>query len=612
MILSARQSRTFFRVFNAFCHFAAERLGIGPLRTYPGGAIMEDDILDVCEAVWGPYGDRSLVDAFLGERIAGINRTEQRLAAGWGEAVQGLFCVQVRAGDTYFVQTRHAFAVRGITREPCAGLSEPPLMVEATLLPFDGVVTYAINLLVKQIELGPGMRRTAEETLDAALDAGLVVRTERQFLRAAPDEREWMLQQEATALAEETEEEMNADVVGEGQHVGALAMLPWDERERVVAEHARRSHDGRAADAARHRLDALCRPGAPERGLEGHLASLDADSLASLALWVVPEDVSGCDRAGVERLVFDSIAEDGYGLMSMAIMRGRRQVADVRTVMREGGSIVFSRASVTSLEDQILPVEPVLALYRVGSAYVASIPDEMRFALERLDFDELLGRADEYDAVMRYLEVVCDARGIVEMGEAIAACAADLEVGEAADDLVLAMRLRIDDHAVGFGIVELDGVTYLACEDLAVADEAGRVADPDEEAMVRWVLSRHETIEARPMLDVFSAYGDAFAWKLDRESARALARYFDERVPDGADDYRFGDDVVRLVPPLSQMKDHGESINVFFEGIDALGFRVSQAQLNPILALFVDFVNNLPRWCNNGWTSEELYERYGR
>jgi hypothetical protein len=140
----------------------------------------------------------------------------------------------------------------------------------------------------------------------------------------------------------------------------------------------------------------------------------------------------------------------------------------------------------------------------------------------------------------------------------------------------------------------------------------GSLPDPDEEAMVRWVLSRHETIEARPMLDVFSAYGDAFAWKLDRESARALARYFDERVPDGADDYRFGDDVVRLVPPLSQMKDHGESINVFFEGIDALGFRVSQAQLNPILALFVDFVNNLPRWCNNGWTSEELYERYGR
>ena len=51
LILSARQSRAFYRVFNAFCHFVAGRLGIGPLRTHPGGAIMEDDILDVCEAV---------------------------------------------------------------------------------------------------------------------------------------------------------------------------------------------------------------------------------------------------------------------------------------------------------------------------------------------------------------------------------------------------------------------------------------------------------------------------------------------------------------------------------------------------------------------------------
>lgn len=173
MKLTPAQADRFFAAWFPLLEYVNEARRIVPRTPSASAPFTIHEALPIRDALWA---DDSLLDAFVSENPAGLSAELLDAVARWKHRVSGMFVVWKHyKKHTIFLLDSDAYAVLGLRSSFDEILPmPPPLLVDAVLLPFEGVIVTDGLIVAKNVILGPGIRRGIKEEYDRAVERGTV------------------------------------------------------------------------------------------------------------------------------------------------------------------------------------------------------------------------------------------------------------------------------------------------------------------------------------------------------------------------------------------------------------------------------------------------------
>ena len=282
MVLTEKDGRRFFKLFNALIQFANKDLNcnlqVWDPQTGEGNI---DNLGRVSAELWSDPAP--VIERFVEQNPAGLTRRELNEVLLWKHALSGIYqFVLDEWGRSVMFDGAWAYEVCGIMQELGGMLPCIPAMVHATLLPFADAVVNAVVCEDVPLEISPEMRVAIWKGVTSAREQRRYVSTANALVKAYPAIMEERENARIEQAIQQAEDEMNADANPPGMHRGVLAGLEDDEREAAflagIAE-ASKIVGFTPADVIRQ----CCTPGSPSTNLRELLLRERKDDLYVLA-----------------------------------------------------------------------------------------------------------------------------------------------------------------------------------------------------------------------------------------------------------------------------------------------------------------------------------------
>ncbi len=637
MILQRSDARRYDKLFLGFMDNVAPIFGLKSTPRFPCEDLTAKDMCMLLDGVWGPFGDRDIIDDFVRTNPLHFNRTDLREIESWKDALFADFHVVRDGRDVVFMYDDYSYVVRGVASEAEVDLGmELPAICTALVIPFAGLLTHGsvVEDVPAALVHDDLTSHEVEEAIARQKAEGRRISTARDFARNLPAVR--AAQQKYNDVRAEEDERMYGDGPAPEQYPGALAGLSAEERAKAVEEHKKALEEARTFEDRQRRYQDM-REDIKADCLDGDLAwtlvqafdSLDEDDLLTMAdrNGITHEDVLA-DRTKLCKELARVCDMDPESLLGPAIMCGRWAVEEVKRVYDANGLLTFPDVR-GLLEDVPHPFFPCVQLFYRDNTFACIMPREVRDALAHADWAAHFERADRLQEAYSYLDALQDMRGVVRMDKALEECLD--HVGQLTGAEVLRMIAERFDR--GWGSLEvyyIDDEPYLVEPDIMAAEILGAYQDDiargpegfkqmqqrlaaeldDVEGLINKTdhFLTHEILQAQegkppcpPSEDILShtVAGAVMA----TPEAQALVSYFDAHVPEGEDEYTFGTEAVKSV--IGHARDL-INFEVVFSSLARIGFVPTEEQLQEMLPMLRNLDEVVPKWSNNGWTPRDL------
>ena len=229
------QAKRFCLCLDSLTMFANERLSISDtLYDARNRCLRDSERTKVNEALWAD--PEPIIDAYLAENPDNLSPQLLCEVASWKDALPGR-CFLADVGPTYTLVTydETCFAVVGITQEIREIIQRVPDFADMTLLPFEGLITYAMQIITYDVEYGPGIRESMAQWRDDAL-AGKKITGASGFIEASREIRRHRQDRDMEELEKRMQREYEREhgiplAISSGYHMSPLAKLTPEERD---------------------------------------------------------------------------------------------------------------------------------------------------------------------------------------------------------------------------------------------------------------------------------------------------------------------------------------------------------------------------------------------
>ena len=649
MLLSRLQSRRFFKLFDPLTEYANKRLDVvsdAELHADAVRGISEQAQAKVSHEIWQ---NLFVIDEFVSQNPAGFTAGELEVVASWRDGLTGTFLVDVFPdGQLRFVGEGYAFEVRGFSKDIESVLAELPAAVSTTLLPFDGVIVYAEYLGVHLIDFGEGMLTVFDEEILRIYDEGRIVESDSELLRVADELRDHQLERDTEAMladleagAFDAEHDSSCDCGhdhghefgrhddyddfdddfdgGFPYHKGVLAGLTFEEREQAIENHMS-NRDDDISERLIEILDEWCVEGPLVRGLVDLLRSenrMDVHRFANYLGMEGANDLKGDDLYSevVAHIGDDRAVQDIVNELSEYHIEALRELAEC------GGRWDVRERDIVSLRK--LPVHEVgiSYIFHDGDTFSFIMPDEVVQVAKTLDWDEALGKAKAYREVIDVVDKLVELRGIVPAREAIDEYKRCYPDGYSEDAQIVPLLMR----AVAEETAEFDLLQNAAHElfilhyelFMGYREEMGIDGDPyfmepihhgELGDMLEGLLDQQAGKDPRMLTDEMLAADNLFEWKLKQPPVWAFCQFLDAHVPDVRDDYYFADRVIEELLEDAKWGIADTGAQRCFAVLEQNDFIPEADEIQTVLDLWMNLLNGLPVWPNNGWSPNDLMQ----
>jgi hypothetical protein len=176
MRLTDGDAARFYAIWRPLLAWVNDALKIVPrLERNADGTIPAEDAAKIRDVLWK---DEALLERFVAENPAALTSDLLAIAASWRHRRVGTFTVWKHYQRHTIFLDEDAYAVLGLysTLDEILPMA-PPIMVEATLLPFEGAIVHDGLIRSYNMFLGPGIRRSLLERYRDATARGAVHKT---------------------------------------------------------------------------------------------------------------------------------------------------------------------------------------------------------------------------------------------------------------------------------------------------------------------------------------------------------------------------------------------------------------------------------------------------
>ncbi len=566
-----------------------------------------------------------------------LDARDRRILRSWQEGAwetQAILADFTESGNALLSTPMGYVELSGLSRDIADMEFFPPCPVQLVLLPFGERIVYATSIIQYPVVLGDNYLDMLDREL-AEIESGKTkpISSASAYLKRVKVQKDQEREREFAELERSLEREARKaegkEMLPAGMHRGALAGLGDDERDAAVKEHFDRDLDDMLRDMAemeREDVEAGAIQGAPRKDLRAALEYLERDPktgevydlqpLAKLLVCIDSWDGKRDGRRATRRLGVRA-AERPDVLKALLVLCDSSVFSLVERVRDAGGELAISARDEEEVRAiRVLPPLTFLYYEHEAATFTVTIHEPVRGLLEELDWDAIREGREFTDESIRYAERACELYGIVTL-DAFAE-----EFGKATSwkgelrslyDLLFCVCL-FRDRDLCFEVV--DGEPTLVA--FQISDEwlldAGASAETRADAMdyKRELLERQEFVPRRPLLEVMDG-SSLFYWLLKRESARLLREWLDAHVPDGENDFAFAERVMEeLYDSACMHTPPTEQVHIVLDPYSEVDFSGEDEVMdffNELLALYTRFVNDIPLWCNHGYSASGLHER---
>ena len=643
MHLTDRQLDRFFDLLDGLIIFANERLHlVDGLRLPIVGDETEMKAAYVCDSLWRHV---EVIDEYVRLNPRHLNASNLQVISSWRDVLVGKFTlVRFERGRAILMGDAGMFAVAGLDDDPEKRLTTCPDMVLAALLPFEGVIISDGLMLGDGIPFNAAEMAAMEESLAKFAPAG-VAWTAQEFTeraRAYKDEvREREFDELMSSLELEARQARDGEKLPDGFHRGVLAGLTPEEREERV--QAREQAMTSTADELRDKLvKAYASKAEPDESLEGCLvASLKRDELVNLCKALRVKHYGNKNKKGIAAMLVGPLSQAAASMRNDLLVTSPQAFDQFVRVVEAGGRIDKPIEEVSGYRFPP-PMPPYLFLYQHEGALTWVIPQELRAVAAQIDLEALGYDRDRESAAICCAETMSEYYGLLTLREAY-----DLYCGAVVDAFALeefiALLMRENDFDdLGFVLQEWDDDSYLMHYTVSdshlysivakrheqdIADNMQNLFKEGFEGAVMAALQakmlqevkaeqddldqyRRHIIEVRSHtprrpLDAAAAEGKAFDRFFELPAVVQLRAFYDAHVPDGEDDYTFGD---RAVEDLVLHAIDMGNVDEYLNGLEQAGWFKCAEDERLLPRLIENAYGSLPSWEFNGWSPQEILE----
>ena len=645
MHLTDRQMDRFFDLLDGLIVFANSRLNlVSDLRAPIMGEADEMKAAYVCDHMWR---HTEVIDEYVRLNPNGLRKADLDAVAAWRNALVGRFTlVRFERGRAILMSEAGMFAVAGLDEDPQQRITQCPDMVIATLLPFEGII------ITDGLMYGDGIPFNDAETTQMQADLAAhasegVAWTAEEFELRARAYNDKVREQEFDDLMSSIELEARQTRDGErlpaGYHRGVLAGLSPEERAERVKEHADANYHG-AKNLLADSLRAQSVAAQPVETLQECLvACTTKDELISLCKALGVKGYGSKNKSGIAELLHGPL------LNASETMRNDLSICSPRAfdlfcrLVREGGRCEDPIESIRSFAQLPQPLRPYVFQFRDGGKLVSVMPVELRPVAAQVDLETAAYEREREDVALNCADAMGIYYGLLTLREAYDLyCGAVVNAYTLEEFVALLMREDAYDD-MGFILQEWNGDSYLMhysvsdmhLENLigernqaelaqaahAVCRSGGKNREPllrlqeqlqqEFEAELKELDAyRNRVVEVRQRtprrpLDAAAAEGTTEERFFELPALVQLRAFYDAHVPDGEDDYTFGE---RAVEDLVVHAIDLGNVDMYLDAVEQVGWEKCAEDEHLLPRLIENAYGALPSWEFNGWSPQEILE----
>lgn len=646
MILTDEQCDRFFDTMESLLGYVNLRFRVVKGLSFEGETALDDARISlVAQTLWNNV---SVIDDFARENPDKLSPAHVQTALSWKDALMDYFTLVRYQGNGRAVLMSEAgvFAVGGLFEEVFDTVGEAPALIDATLLPFDGMIVHDGMVLAYDIEDAAHAEKAIQDEFEERCREG-IVSTEDEFVARSRAYHAHMHEQELDDFIAGLERTAARNAQGEslpdGFHRGALAGLADEERAKAV--------DGRLHEVVRdprvavHALaDAAIMHGKPASSLAECLMSLPREDLATIAQQLEVPHARSLPKYKLAPKVAEEVCAHPDALAASLTVASPELFETLRS-LKQGVTPCSLEELATN--DALRALPPFIWLMEWQGEHYFVVPDEVRALLADMDLDAIEEANRQEKQALAFVMACCAYRGVQRFidlyDEYRSVAAAPL----ARDDFENLVRFEAGTGNLGFGLMA--GPTGGADEDIVVHHTLTRdysamrvveeskpsvrgplvnkeldIVEPPEflsltgsmredlereftrdDQVISSILAGHEEYPAKPVTREMLEEEPFELLKRD-PAAQALRTFIDGHIPDGRDDHLFADFLMReVIASAVEVNDLGDLTDL----MDEAGMTDASDDPEILPMLLTNVLDAMPAWECNGYSSKELYER---
>ena len=180
MVLSKEDSDLFYELWMPLLQFVNQKYQVVPeLADMVNGGPMDVSLIKlVVDRLWE---ERELIDEYL-ESNKELSEEKREIVRGWKRAVKGTFFLErhLKSGSMLIsADDETVYQSVGIKSswEELLWIQDPPVVLDATLIPFKNVIIPDGIIMPKRIMFGGNMKKSLKDTYMRAKKQGLIRKT---------------------------------------------------------------------------------------------------------------------------------------------------------------------------------------------------------------------------------------------------------------------------------------------------------------------------------------------------------------------------------------------------------------------------------------------------
>lgn len=639
MVLDDEQNGLFFDVMDSLLYYVNERFRVVENFTLDYASPLDDVKSSlVAHALWENV---AIIDDFVRENPYRLPKRCLDIAQSWKCALPGVYTlVRYQSGRALLMNDAGVFSVCGVTYELEQEIGPAPAYVEMVLIPFEDLIIYDGFLQAYDTDRSVTEQQRIQDEFENRCAQGIVstagdfAREANRYIAAQRDKEFDELLADMSRGIDHGEE-----TLPDGFHRGVLAGLTPDERQHAIERHAIGS--GAAFEVTAKEFDKRVRRREPVSSLAENLSFMTKAQLESIAQVLGMGGLMRLKKAEMIKELSAELANNPEVLVARLVMADENDYAFARK-LASGGRIDFALENRLSYA-RVWPIEPYVCFYRGKAGYTAIVPDELRALFAQVDFEAIDRVRRQQSQALRCIDACIVFCGVVSIDDAYDQYRSLVSDVMSREDFGQMAELEAMMGNAGFDIWTYQPHDYLvhytltpdyvaeeyarsqraALGSLVRNSETGEVRMASMEKMVGRIRSdlaselewleqyKRDLVESQSNLSMKPLNrtvleNDVIGELLDDGNVVRLREYLDERVPDGADDYTFADQIVESIVLTSI--ESGSVQEAFAYALN-LGLDSCSSDGERLPLLITNVFNAMPSWENNGWSPQELYEQ---
>jgi hypothetical protein len=616
MYLSEERSCHFYYLFFGLLRHVNERYGINDDPLYGSYEITDPaSVREITDVLWSKEG---IIDEYLKENPDELALPDIAIISAWNHHITSTFVYYGMDGEyAMLMGATNVFKVSGVACEISEMLSasDVPVIIETTLIPYDGKIIYDTIIEQMPITLGNNLFSNFRNEYDSMCANGKIIADTEKFIIAAdehiarskaeptddgsiriPEYHEFKdeladklhINLDGFSIREDMKRRHYGTLFGEEYAKESLPVNEDDPNKAQLNEFLSKQYEN---DFYKGLMNQFCMKDESKTSLVDVLMRMSAKHLKAIAR---NHEIAGASKMKKQELaehLAEELSEEKY--IKRVLFFSNEVAGKLFAEIAKKGYAWYSFKEASEIIIKVPVLLEIMRISEENKGCIFKAPDELLAHMQKYGKPATRKKFALYKDLADYANAFANLYGMVRLDDFVNIYNEQNNKSLTKDELIENLLCIIDENLCpDIDVYHNAVVNYELSEDIEYAN---------------YIEERHNNIEMFPLTkEELLKYSDPDFYEESEERKLLYAYIIEKSSPDDVDT---SIEAIELLEDLNYLSRQDSTIHGIMEHIAQYNFDISEDEMPMWIGLISAIMNSTRIWSNNGWMPKELYEK---